>query len=161
MKRKLLVLAGLLLALVVVNSTVLRYEKVLRHGQVAVLELAPVDPRSLMQGDYMRLQFAIAQDVESALQGRDGDSGFVVVRADDKGVARFVRVQSDASVRAPDELVIRYGHKDGRVVFGSDAYFFEEGRAKHFEQARYGELRVAADGTALLATLRDANLAAL
>jgi len=161
MKRRLLVLAGLLIALLVVNSSVLRYEKLLRHGQVAVLELAPVDPRSLMQGDYMRLEFAIAREVASSLQGQDGDRGFVVVRAGDRGVARFVRVQPDASVHAEGELAIRYRRQNGRVVLGSDAYFFEEGRARHYEQARYGELRVAPDGTALLATLRDGNLAAL
>lgn len=161
MKQKLLVLAGLLIALLVVNSTVLRYERLLQHGQVAILELAPVDPRSLMQGDYMRLEFAVARDVASSLQGQDIDSGFVVVRTGDRGIARFVRIQSEASVHADGELAIRYRHLNGRVVLGSDAYFFEEGRAGHFEQARYGELRVAPDGTALLASLRDGNLAAL
>lgn len=161
MKQRLLVLAGLLIALLVVNSTVLRYERLLRDGRVAILELAPVDPRSLMQGDYMRLQFAIARDLASSLQGHENDSGIVVVRADDKGIARFVRVQQDAGVQADGELAIRFRRRDGQVILGSDAYFFEEGRARHFEQARYGELRVADDGTALLTTLRDADLTAL
>jgi uncharacterized membrane-anchored protein len=161
MKRKLLILAGLLIALVVVNSIVLRYEGLLRSGRVVMLELAPVDPRSLMQGDYMRLQFAVAREAASSLQVQDADSGFVVVQVGDKGIARFARVQSDASVDAPGELAIRYRRKHGQIFLGSDAYFFEEGRAGHFEQARYGELRVGADGTALLTTLRDANLAAL
>ncbi|XOT97907.1 GDYXXLXY domain-containing protein, partial [Alcaligenes pakistanensis] len=30
-------------------------------GQTVLLELAPVDPRSLMQGDYMSLNFALSQ----------------------------------------------------------------------------------------------------
>jgi len=161
MKRRFLVLAGLVIALVVVNSTVLRYENLLRTGRVAMLELAPVDPRSLMQGDYMRLQFAVAHEAASSLQGRDADGGFVVVQVGDRSIARFVRVQPDARVEAPGELAIRYRRKHGQIFLGSDAYFFEEGRAGHFEQARYGELRVGEDGTALLTTLRDADLAAL
>src|SRR5690606_11021883 len=89
------------------------------------------------------------------------DRGFVVVRADEQGISRFVRIQQDAHAGAKGEVAIRYRMRNGQVVLASDAYFFEEGRADHFEQARYGELRVAPDGTALLGSLRDANLGAL
>ena len=34
-----------------------------------LLELAPVDPRSLIQGDYMRLDYAIARDLAGARTG--------------------------------------------------------------------------------------------
>lgn len=45
------VLAGIAI-LALVNASILDKEKLLSEGQVVYLELAPVDPRSLMQGDY-------------------------------------------------------------------------------------------------------------
>ncbi|MFX7329222.1 GDYXXLXY domain-containing protein, partial [Acinetobacter baumannii] len=32
-------------------------EMLLKEGQLVLLPLAPVDPRSLMQGDYMALRY--------------------------------------------------------------------------------------------------------
>jgi len=43
-------------------------ERILSDGRVLLLELAPVDPRSLMQGDYMALQFAAVDDIRKALK---------------------------------------------------------------------------------------------
>ena len=50
-----------------VNWRIFKFEQLLNHGQVVRFALAPVDPRSLMQGDYMALEYAIARNVRSAL----------------------------------------------------------------------------------------------
>jgi len=163
MKRSLLILAGLLLALGVVNASILRYERLLDHGVPVLLELAPVDPRSLMQGDYMRLRFALSDEIAAARRaaGLTARSGYAVLRPDARAVATFVRLQDEASPLQPGEVALRYRVRRGAVLVASDAFFFAEGRAAHFAAARYGELRVADDGTALLAALRDAGLGAL
>ena len=41
------------------------HERTLRHGELVLLRLAPVDPRSLMQGDYMALRFAVDAELAS------------------------------------------------------------------------------------------------
>src|SRR5690606_17741733 len=64
--RTLTLVAGLLV-LGVVNYAIHGKERVIRNGEVVFLELAPVDPRSLMQGDYMALRFQLAADIEAAL----------------------------------------------------------------------------------------------
>lgn len=49
-------LAVTVIALVIlglINFSILSFERILNHGQRVILELAPVDPRSLMQGDYI------------------------------------------------------------------------------------------------------------
>ncbi|MDE8355606.1 GDYXXLXY domain-containing protein, partial [Klebsiella pneumoniae] len=51
-----LIALGLVLALAVVNLAIVSCERLLAEGEVVLLELAPVDPRSLMQGDYMSLR---------------------------------------------------------------------------------------------------------
>lgn len=64
--RSKLSLAGLLLVLLAVNLMVLNKESSLAQGRTVFLELAPVDPRSLMQGDYMVLRYALADQVPQA-----------------------------------------------------------------------------------------------
>ena len=61
MKRKLefIVLATGILSLVYVNLFALRANRLVSSGQEVLLELAPVDPLSLVQGQYMELEFAI------------------------------------------------------------------------------------------------------
>ncbi len=53
---KFLIGLNLLLVLVAFNYSVYTKEKTLEAGTLVLLELAPVDPRSLMQGDYMVLK---------------------------------------------------------------------------------------------------------
>jgi uncharacterized membrane-anchored protein len=44
------------------------------------------------------------------------------------------------------------------VRIAGDAFFFQEGQAAIYQPARYGELRVAGDGDAVLVGLRDGEL---
>ncbi|MCL1487153.1 MAG: GDYXXLXY domain-containing protein [Marinobacter sp.] len=66
LSRRIIGLLALLVALAMVNLSVFQKEQQLAHGKVVYLDLAPVDPRSLMQGDYMTLSFAIGQEIRRA-----------------------------------------------------------------------------------------------
>lgn len=155
MIRKGLVFGGLLLVLAVTNLEIVRKEHVLRRGTTMLLELAPVDPRSLMQGDYMRLNYALARELPTQdAWPRDGQ---LVVVADGDGVARFIRRHEAGVMLGPGERLLRYRVRDGRFNVGTDAFFFQEGYADRYARARYGELRVDDSGTALLVGLRDAE----
>ncbi|WP_348634845.1 GDYXXLXY domain-containing protein [Thauera sp. GDN1] len=128
------------------------------QGRVVLFELAPIDPRSLMQGDYMALRFAI----DGALPRRDGASAgrlprFAYLDVDAEGRARLVGV-GDELPESSARVAVRIRMRDGAPSVGPNAFFFQEGQADVFAGARWGELRVAADGTALLADLRDENL---
>ena len=54
---RILIIANLILLLGYFNWSVYQKEQTLKEGQLVLLQLAPVDPRSLMQGDYMRLNY--------------------------------------------------------------------------------------------------------
>jgi uncharacterized membrane-anchored protein len=158
MRKAIAVAAGVLL-LVAANWTVAERERQLAHGRVVLLELAPVDPRSLMQGDYMALRFKAADDAF----GRFGvvkdvpADGRIIVKVDERGVGTFVR-RDGGEPLAQNEVALRYRIRDGRVKFATNAYFFQEGHARLYERARYGEFRVAPSGELLLARMRDAKL---
>ena len=165
--RSVIALAWVVVVLALVGNSIAAKEALLKNGKVTYLELAPVDPRSLMQGDYMALRFGIANDVRRDLEpdeptGRSGSRREKFVTADGKVVAvlgedlvsHYKRLD-DGSPLAPDEILLRYRVRKGRVKFATNAFFFEEGTAKRYEQARYGEFRVAPDGELLLTGMRD------
>src|SRR5918999_5683153 len=85
-----LVAAGLVLVLAVPNALIVQKERLLAAGTPMLLELAPVDPRSLIQGDYMSLDYAMVRQIADS-NGAVPRTGKVVVALDEHGVARFVR----------------------------------------------------------------------
>lgn len=142
-----LVLVALLVVLVAINSSIVAKERIRREGQRIYLKLAPVDPRSLMQGDYMALRFVIAEQIEPDA------SRSVAVMIDEKGVATLDHAPTKQSPR------LRYRLRQGGVWLGTNAYFFEEGTSQAYANARYGEFRLdRASGEAVLVGLRDENL---
>ncbi len=60
-------LAALFVVLALVNGWIAGKEKHLKEGRILYRELAPVDPRSLMQGDYMDLNYQVANQIYDAL----------------------------------------------------------------------------------------------
>lgn len=162
--RAVLVLGGLLLVLLVPNYAILQKERLLDDGTVVLLELAPVDPRSLIQGDYMRLDYAVARGLSGATGrledvGRSAPNvprdGHIVVRLDDRGVASFVRWHDPEAPLAPGEHLLQYRRRGSTIRIATDAFYFQEGHARRYERARYGELRVDESGGSVLVGLRD------
>jgi uncharacterized membrane-anchored protein len=142
--------AALALVLVSVNASIFAKERIKSQGQRIYLELAPVDPRSLMQGDYMALRFEIANHISTEA------SGSAALLVDSRGVATL-----NADPAAPG-LRIRYRIRNGQVWLGTNAYFFEEGTAQRYAGAHFGEFRVDRDsGEAVLVGLADKDLAEL
>jgi len=151
MRRLVILLTGIAV-LAFANLAIYQKEQLLAHGRTLYLELAPVDPRSMMQGDYMALRFALQSSMADRLH-----DGRMVVALDERGVATFRR-QDDGRPLAADEARLFYRVRAGDLKFGTNAFFFQEGAADFYRGARYGEARVGADGQMLLVALRDANL---
>ncbi|WP_429025613.1 GDYXXLXY domain-containing protein [Aeromonas veronii] len=150
-----LLLSGLAI-LAGINATVWRYEHAMSSGEVVLLRLAPGDPRSLMQGDYMRLNYEIARELTSrdARANQDKGSDTLVIRLDAHQVASLV-ADGKPDRLASDERLLQVHQSERQWQIGPDAYFFEEGTGEQYEAARYGEFRLQADGKTLLVGLRD------
>jgi uncharacterized membrane-anchored protein len=145
------------LVLGVVNVSIAHKEGIAAHGEVVLLDLAPVDPRSLMQGDYMALRFAIASGLmPPATQGhgvQEGEILYAPITIDEHRVAKLAGPGDTTAYR------LRYRIRNGQPWIGTNAFFFEEGTAEHYAGARYGEFRLdAATGEAVLVGLRDKGL---
>ena len=144
-----------LLTIVLVNGLIIQKERLISHGQTVFLELAPADPRSLIQGDYMRLRYALAQDVRDHAPS---DDGYLVLSVDGRNIASLVRIHDPQVPLAEGELLLRYRVRGRGVRLGAESFFFQEGHARHYGPARYGELKVAESGESVLVGLRGPDL---
>ena len=149
-------------ALLFINYAIYGKEQLIANGQPIYLALAPVDPRSLIQGDYMALNYEIANELGA--QYRDDQTlprrGQIVIAVDEKGVATLVRV-ADGTPLAANERLLNYYKHDWGINLGPDAFFFQEGTADRYASAHYGELRVDQSGAVVLVGLRDKALTLL
>jgi uncharacterized membrane-anchored protein len=154
--RTVVLFATAIAVLALANLQILDKERIVRDGTVVLLRLAPIDPRSLMQGDYMALRYAMTRDVARAAEASGISDGVAVFRLGALGEAEFVAIYADQPL-AEDEILLRFRRRADSVRIASDAFFFEEGQLETYRRAAFGELRVAADGAAVLTGLRDAE----
>lgn len=135
----------------------------LRNGDTVYLELAPRDPRSLMQGDYIALNYAVCNDVAHQVNDYSPDnkrapsSGEIVISLDNRKVGHFVRLHSDEPL-TPQERLVHYRVQGWFASIGAERYFIPEGSGNAFTSAKYGKMKIAPNGTILLVALCDKDL---
>lgn len=150
-----IILLNLLALLVFFNHSILKKESILSNGKLILLELAPVDPRSLMQGDYMRLRYKISEDIEF---DNISKRGYCVVSLQPNGIALKERLQNNKAPIGDNECLIEYTAGNWGINIGAESFFFEEGQAEKFESAKYGGIMVDNQGNSILIGLFDENL---
>jgi len=167
--RKTTVIITLLVILALLNFAIYKREVHIKEGAVVFLRLAPVDPRSLMQGDYMALRFSMARSIRNALpkeesvnhrtwrRNVDANDGFVLVNLDERKVATFEAIYT-SQILKKNQVLLQYRIRAGKVKFATNAFFFEEGTATRYEKALYGEFRVNRKHELLLIDMYDSNL---
>lgn len=159
--RKWLTVGCVSIILICINLNIYQKEAVINEGQTVLLELAPVDPRSLMQGDYMRLRYKIGNQVHNEAAKLKVSDGYALVELNNQNVARFIQLKTDTSAVSnqlkDNQQLIQFRLRDGKLKFATNAFFFEEGTAENYETAKYGEFKVSAKGEILLVGMRDKN----
>ncbi len=151
-----IIVINLLLLLVYFAYSVASKEDLTKNGRLILLELAPVDPRSLLQGDYMDLRYKISEEVNYQNIPKNG---YCVVTLNDKNIAKRVRFQPHKQALNEGEYVIKYTAKNSwQINIGAESYFFQEGHAKKYEAAKYGGLRIDENGNSLLIGLYNEDL---
>ncbi|TNH04275.1 DUF4401 domain-containing protein [Testudinibacter sp. TR-2022] len=206
-----LALLTLLLTLAIGNYSIQKYENVLTNGKSVILALAPIDPRSIMQGDYMELNYDLIEQVRSEIDkqqqekraefnidnpypiydqensesdaikaGQEDEQAayaqfaqwqdqrptqlYALLKQNADGSAALCRLEEALPENYHDclpDVAIKLRINDYNMLWGlkmpGQQFFFAEGQAAHFEQAKYGEFRVL-NGIALLSRLLDKDL---
>jgi uncharacterized membrane-anchored protein len=159
MRRLIMILTALAIFLLV-NYIIWHREEISSNGRTILLELAPVDPRSLMQGDYMALRFRLADEAFPRNRFSGLRDGGIVLALDSNNIGTFRRFEDGTSIAA-DEALLRYRIRKGQPKFATNAFFFQEGQGGLYRNAKYGEFRASSDGEAILIAMRDAKLQTL
>jgi hypothetical protein len=143
-------------------------EAIIAEGQIVMLPLAPVDPRALLQGDYMRLRIDPEVLPDPNIQPRIGT---VTLDLDKDGIALGVAtppsseggISLDRHKGTVAQAKLRYNPqrggfgRQGVPEYGIDSFFFQEGHGRFYSLARYAVLKVSKNGEAVLTGLADAN----
>jgi len=151
--RKIIFIITAIVVFAVLNVLILQKERILEKGKTVLLQLAPRDPRSLIQGDYMALRYRIARGPAVEAVKKKAWTGRIVIRLDKNNVGQFVRVYNGETL-GPGEWLLKYRRRGG-LRLGAESFFFQEGHATHYSRARFGELNVSKSGESILVGLRD------
>lgn len=142
------------------NGMIVDKELELSGAETVYFKLRPVDPRSLMQGDYMTLDYEVAEEIRRAIDEPDVDAdrqgGVAIVRVDERGVAHFERIHQGGEL-GDDERRVKWRYRD-RIYIGSNSFMFQEGHAEAYARAEYAEMKLTDEGAASLVDLRDGEL---
>lgn len=110
-------------------------EKIISNGEIIYLALAPVDPRSIMQGDYMRLRYAIENERTKT------KTGYLILELDDKNIASFVKFDDDTII-TQKQIMFKYSSKGSRINIAPSSFLFQQGLREIYQAARYGIFKV-------------------
>lgn len=116
------------------NYSIYEKEQIIAKGEPVYVELAPVDPRSLIQGDYMRLAYKIERSHRSKKKEKFKE---IVITTDENQIAQFVRFHRGKPL-AENEKTLKVQKVYSRYRILPNSFLFQEGHRKHYEQAKYG-----------------------
>jgi uncharacterized membrane-anchored protein len=149
MKKSFVILA-VLLQLIVLAYMAGEREYILRNGKVIHLRTAPIDPRDMFRGDYVRLNYEISRIAVNRIKGIDsvgdlkkGDKIYVSLKEGPNGLYELV----DAGLEKPVNGMylagrLPYPYRTLRVSnpisinYGIEAYFVEQGKGRAIEKRR-------------------------
>lgn len=157
-------LAGLLTVFVIVIQfafilgTVVNNESNLKSAQEIIVKLAPRDPRSLLQGDYVVLNYDISRDAQKAIKNKKVNKVKVVLSKQNE-IYIFDSVYTPTqNISLKENQLFMNGKvkKWGLVYFGIENFFIEEGTGLEVERkAKYAKIKVTLKGDAFITELLE------
>ena len=161
------------LALVYVNLNTWQSQQIKLRGEILFLELAPVDPLSLVQGQYMRLRFEIEKSYDSthedqgAIQTSRGNV-LAIINLDDKRIGTLTGLlapnQRQQQPHGDDNLQLQVharpedSMESYAIRIEQNSFLFQENTEDRYAEAKYGMFRVEEDGRYILVDLADEHL---
>lgn len=152
--KKIFVVLNLLLLMLAFGYSVIKEERNLKQ-ETFYIKTAPVDPRSLIQGDYMILNYDITESARKEARGLR--KGYIRVRINDLKVAEFVRVDNKYLPSSDNEISIQFHQNNSTMDIGVNSYLFQEGTGNRYQKAQYAEVIELKNGELRLKHLLDRN----
>ncbi len=140
----------------------------LHHSKNIFIELRPVDPRSILQGDYMALAYELNLQSLKALAGSESKALDQVIFNHSSVPAKVILDSQNRVVRtildsnnsfAGQSLILKNPENRLQALYpASRSFLFAEGLAQCYQKAKYAEFKVNTKGEAILFDLRGERL---
>lgn len=150
--KKLLVMLNLILLIVAFGYSVIREENNLKKNTFYI-KTSPVDPRSLIQGDYMVLNYNITDSAR--IEAVNIRKGYIRIKINDLKIAEFIRVDKEYVPPSNNEISIQFQKNSSNIDIGVNSYLFQEGTGNKFQKAQYAEVIELKNGKLRLKSLLD------
>ncbi|WP_406686153.1 GDYXXLXY domain-containing protein [Rossellomorea vietnamensis] len=140
-------------------------ETLLHNGETVILELQPVDPRSLLQGDYVELNYSISQLEDTSID--DNGPVTIVLCENTQGVHEYTGVYKfngkwNVSYESKPGDVLLNGKvtsswdNSAQVTYGIEHFFIPEGTGLEIQgKVKTAVVKVSDKGDGILKGLRD------
>ncbi|AVQ30020.1 GDYXXLXY domain-containing protein [Fusobacterium varium] len=152
--KKIFVVLNLLLLMIVFGYSVIKEEKNLKKATFYI-KTVPVDPRSLIQGDYMVLNYDIAESARMEIGNIR--KGYIRIKINDLKIAEFIRIDEEYLPPSNNEISIQFQKNGSNIDIGVNSYLFQEGTGNKFQKAQYAEVIELKNGKLRLKNLLDKN----
>jgi uncharacterized membrane-anchored protein len=146
-RKSILILAALFLQCFALGTMCVQRERVLQNGETVFMRTAPVDPRDLFRGDYVRLNYDVSAVEAELVMNEDYERVekseqrvYLTYATDD----RNVMVPENLTLEKPEgERFIR-GYTSSRrwrqsavlVRYGIEKYFMQQGKGLELERGK-------------------------
>jgi uncharacterized membrane-anchored protein len=140
----------------------------LHHSKSIFIELKPVDPRSILQGDYMALAYELNLQTPKPLAEKENETlnqrifnhssihTKVILDSHNK-VIRTILEPNNLS--AEQSLILKNPENRLQALYpASRSFLFAEGLAQCYQKAKYAEFKINPKGEAILFDLRGEQL---
>lgn len=150
------------LSIVLFTIVIVSNEQHLKKSEAIYIELKPVDPRSLMQGDYMQLNYELyLPELANSNQQPDfiRNKAHILAYVKLDAMRRVSSTSFQPETGAVQKLILKNPHNYFEALYPStESFLFAEGLGECYENAKYAEFKVNDQGKAILAGLKNANL---
>lgn len=126
---------------ILILGFIAKQEFTIQTGREVLLETIPVDPRDLLRGDYVILNYKIAQIPLNYSDFAENETVYVALNPDKKNIAHI----SDITKEKPCGLYLKGKtckcqtsipfYRSGRCIsYGIESYFVKEGHGRKLER---------------------------
>ena len=162
-----------LLAIIYVNVYAWQSQQIKLRGKILFLELAPVDPLSLVQGQYMTLRFGIEKSYDATPEDQhiiENSRGnmLAIIHLDNRPIGTLTGLKPIDQWQQPPNpqdtllLEVHAWHTNSdesyTIQIQQNSFLFQENTEDRYTEAKYGMFRVQENGQYVLIDLADKHL---
>lgn len=158
MRRVVILISGVIV-FILINFAIYQKYQILKEGEIVLLEIAPSEQRSKLQGEYMAIRYIIETEMRDESLPKTFHQGFAVLRSDKDKIGHFVRIYQGETLANNEKLIKFYYRPKSPVKFvvKPDTFFYQEGKNKQYKEAKYAIFHYRGQKEYLLIGLADKN----